>query len=300
MSDSVDVVVTTRNRPQLLREALAAIRAQDHPGVVHTHVVFDGCAPDWSLADPDDGHRPVHVLTNARAPGLAGGRNTGIEAGSAPYVAFCDDDDLWLPDKLRRQLEPLRAGEVDTVVSGIVVQYADHATTRVPRAEDLRLANLARRRVMEAHPSTVVVRRSALAQIGLVDEEIPGSYGEDFDWILRAAAHGPIGVVPHPLTRVRWGTSQFSQNWDVIVRAIDYGLAKHAVFRQDPAALGRLLGRRAFAEAALRRPGALRGAGRALRVRLTEPRGYLAAAVALRLVSAERLMDLAHRRGHGI
>lgn len=300
MFEPIDVVITTRNRPQLLREALAAVRTQDHPGVVTTHVVFDGCDPDPSVAAAEDPFRPVHVLRNARTPGLAGGRNTGIGAGSAPYVAFCDDDDLWLPQKLSRQLQPLREERCDTVVSGIIVQYANHVTERVPRAEDLALANLARRRVMEAHPSTVVVRRSALTAIGLVDEEIPGSYGEDFDWILRAAAHGSIGVVAEPLVRVRWGMSQFSQDWEVIVRAIDYGLAKHPVFRQDPAALGRLLGRRAFAEAALRRPGALRGAGRALRTRVTEPRGYLAAAVALRLVSAERLMHLAHRRGHGI
>jgi len=299
MSEPVDVVVSTRNRPRLLREALAAVRAQDHPGVVSTYVVFDGCARDPSLAD-DDPLRPVVVLTNARTPGLAGGRNTGILAGTAPYVAFCDDDDLWSPDKLSRQLPALAAGTHDTVVSGIVVQYADREVVRVPRPEDLTLAALVRRRVMEAHPSTVVVRRDALARIGLVDEEIPGSYGEDFDWILRAAAHGPLAAVAAPLVRVRWGTSQFSQDWDLIVRAIDYGLVKHQAFHEDPAALGRLLGRRAFAQAALHRRGALRSAAQALRTRPAEPRGYLAAAVALRLVSAERLMHLAHRRGHGI
>ncbi|WP_235737790.1 hypothetical protein [Nocardioides alcanivorans] len=94
--------------------------------------------------------------------------------------------------------------------------------------------------------------------------------------------------------------SQFSQDWDLIVRAIDYGLDKHQVFREDPAAHARLLGRRAFALAALHRRGALRSAGHAMRTRPAEPRSYLAAAVALRLVSAERLMHLAHRRGHGI
>ncbi|WP_235737789.1 glycosyltransferase family 2 protein [Nocardioides alcanivorans] len=150
MPEPVDVVVTTRNRPELLREALAAIRAQDHAGVVTTHVVFDGCAADHSVADSDP-MRPVRVLTNLRTPGLAGGRNTGIEAGSAPYVAFCDDDDLWRPDKLSRQVPELVRGH-DTVVSGITVVYADHEVVRIPRSEDLELATLVRRRVMEAHP----------------------------------------------------------------------------------------------------------------------------------------------------
>ncbi len=295
----VDVVVCTRNRPALLREALAAIRAQDYPGRVTTYVVFDGGDPEHAL-ERTETHRAVRVLGNSRSPGLAGGRNTGILAGAAPLVAFCDDDDLWLPRKLSAQTASLARDATDTAVSGIVVRYADRRVIRVPQSRDLELRTLVRRRVMEAHPSTVLVRRTALAGIGLVDEEIPGSYGEDFDWIIRAAQHGPITVVPEPLVEVRWGMSQFSQDWAVIAAAIDYGLAKHAVFHEDPAALARLLGRKAFAEAALRRPGALRSAGRALRTRAAEPRAYLAAAVALRLISARRLMDLAHRRGHGI
>ena len=40
---------------------------------------------------------------------------------------------------------------------------------------------------MEAHASSVLVRRSALeGAIGLIDEQLPGSYGEDFDWLIRA------------------------------------------------------------------------------------------------------------------
>ncbi len=296
---SVDVVIATRNRPELLAQAVAAVRAQDHRGVITTHLVFDQSAPDAAWAS-DDPRRPVVVHSNQRTPGLAGARNTGILAGTAPWVSFCDDDDIWLASKLSHQVRVLAATGADTAVSGIIVEYADHSTTRVPRAKDLTLANLVRNRVMEAHPSTVTVRRTALSSIGLVDEEIPGSYGEDFDWIIRAVQHGPLAVAEEPLVRVRWGMSQFSQNWDVIVRAIDYGLAKHEVFHADRRALARLRGRRAFALAALRRPGALTAAAQTLLTTPAERRGYLAAAVALRLVSAERLMDLAHRRGHGI
>ena len=109
-------------------------------------------------------------------------------------------------------------------------------------------------------------------------------------------------MVSEPLVRVRWGGSQFSRQWQTIVDAIDYGLAKHAVFHRDPRALGRLYGRRAFALAAMgkraeaRRAARAHGAGSLPASR----RAYLAAAVAFRLVSAERLLHLAHRRGHGI
>ena len=57
-----------------------------------------------------------------------------------------------------------------------------------PTADRLNFEDLLKSRVFAAHPSTVLVRRKAmLERIGLVDEEIPGSYGEDYEWLLRAA-----------------------------------------------------------------------------------------------------------------
>jgi len=107
--------------------------------------------------------------------------------------------------------------------------------------------------------------------------------------------------VAEPLVKVLWGQSMFSQKWQTIIDAIDYNLAKHPAFRDDPRALGRLYGRQAFAMAALgqTRP-ALGKAWRTVRLNPRERRAYIAGAVALHLVSAERLMKIAHSRGHGI
>ncbi|MET0997451.1 MAG: glycosyltransferase family A protein [Marmoricola sp.] len=297
----VDVVVATRNRPELLRLALDAIWDQTYAGEIVCHVVFDQCEPDEGVARTGPA-RTIRTMGNDRSPGLAGGRNTGILAGTGELVAFCDDDDEWLPTKVEKQVAALQESAALTCVTGIIVLYAEHSVPRVPRAEDMTLKQLVRNRVMEAHPSTVMVRREALlGPIGLVDEELPGSYGEDFDWIIRSAQAGGFAVVAEPLVKVRWGQSMFSQRWQTIVDSIDYSLAKHSVFHEDPQALGRLYGRRAFALAALgqTRP-ALRQVFRTVRVNPRERRAYLAGAVALHLVSAERLMRVAHSRGHGI
>ncbi|QSR26769.1 glycosyl transferase [Nocardioides aromaticivorans] len=296
----VDVVIATHDRPQLVREAIAAVLDQTYEGRIRCLVVFDGSTPDESLEVRGD-LRSVEVLANQRRRGLAGARNTGILAGAGELVAFCDDDDLWLPDKLERQVALLVTGGPPTCVSGVEIAYQDSRHVRVPAPEALELRNLVRNRVMEAHPSSVVVRRTALSSsIGLVDEDIPGSYGEDFDWMIRAALAGGFHLVTAPLVRVRWGGSQFSRNWATIAAAIDYGLAKHQVFHEDPRALARLLGRKAFALAALHDRRALPCAVRSARASAREPRAYLAALVALRLVSAERLLAAAHRRGRGI
>lgn len=292
----VSVIVATRDRPRLLARAIEAIRAQDYPGPVECVVVFDQTAPDPDLSD-------VVVTANDRTPGLAGARNTGALAATGELLAFCDDDDRWLPHKLSRQVERLRETGADVAVSGIHVEHGERRITRVPRQEDLTLAELLRRRVMEAHPSTVVVRREAFFdRIGLVDEEIPGSYGEDYDWILRAAAAGPIAVVPEPLVTVLWGrTSHFNRDWRTMAAALRYLLDKHPGFADDPSGLARVHGQLAFAHAALgERRDARSWAASALRLSWRERRAYLALLVTVRLLTADRVLRLAHASGRGI
>src|ERR1700735_864324 len=99
---SVGVVIPTHDRPDQVRAALAAVREQDYPGKVCAVVVFDRTEPDATLAGGD-----VAVLANERSPGLAGARNTGILALDTDLVAFCDDDDRWLPGKLTAQVRAL-------------------------------------------------------------------------------------------------------------------------------------------------------------------------------------------------
>jgi glycosyltransferase involved in cell wall biosynthesis len=299
----VTVIVATRDREELLRRTLAAIDAQDYAGVVETVVVYDSSAPDPALA-VDGGPRPVRVVTNTRTPGLAGARNSGILASSSPFIAFCDDDDTWLPDKLSRQVPRMLARDALTGVSGIIVCFGEREIVRVPRACDVTLAGLSRRRVTEAHPSTVVVRREALlGPVGLVDEEIPGSYGEDYDWLLRAVAAGGVDVLEEPTARVLWSRthSYFSRRWALIIAAIDYLLAKHPVLATNRRGLAGHYARKAFGYAALgQRRQALAWAVRAVRLSPRELRAYLAVLVATGLVGAERLQQLAHTRGKGI
>ena len=75
----------------------------DVPGEIDVVVVFDRVKPDMSLVQ--SGPRPVRVLANTRTPGLAGARNTGIVAATGELIAFCDDDDYWLPTKIASQVE---------------------------------------------------------------------------------------------------------------------------------------------------------------------------------------------------
>ncbi len=297
---SVTAVVATRDRPELLARAVRQIVGQSYPGDIECVVVFDQSSPAAPPADLPPGRR-LRVLANSRTPGLAGARNSGISASDGELIALCDDDDEWHPDKLRLQVELLESAGANLVACGVRIDHGTRLIERVP-PPSVALADLVRSRVSALHPSTFVIRRSALAEMGLVDEQIPGSYGEDYDWLLRAARLGPVVAVRQPLTEVYWHRqSFFAERWQTIADALTYLLGKHPELSGDPRGLARIQGQIAFAHAAMAaRQAAIRTGWRALRNNPLERRAYLALAVASGLIPAGSIVHWANRRGRGI
>ncbi|WBB69686.1 glycosyltransferase [Micromonospora sp. WMMD812] len=301
---TVGVVVPTRDRPELLRAAVRAILDQDHPGAIEVVAVYDQSEPDRSLADLSRPGRRVRVIRNDRTPGLAGARNAGTLAVDGELVAFCDDDDEWLPGKLAAQVAALAAAPGAQFVScGIRVSYDGRPVDRVLHLDRVTLADLLRDRMTELHPSTFLIRAAALRDgFGLVDEEIPGSYAEDYEFLLRAARSAPLVNLRTPYVLVRWHKrSYFAQRWDTISAALQWLLDRYPEFATEPAGEARVTGQIAFARAASGdRRDALRWARRTLRHNLREPRAYLALAVAGRVVRPDAVLRALHRRGRGI
>jgi len=305
MSDrrpSVSVVIATRERPVLLRRAVQRIMEQRYEGELECILVFDQSEPVRPEVDVPEGWS-LRMIRNDRSPGLAGARNSGVLASTGEFVAFCDDDDEWLQTKLERQVAAMLARpSAEVATSGIYVCYEDKHVPRVFPADRITLTDLLRSRVMEAHPSTVVVTRAAFDRIGFVDEYIPGSYAEDYEWLLRAARATEILAVREPLVNVHWHqSSYFSDRWKMIVDALTYLLEKVPEFNQEPAGLARITGQIALAHAASgERSLARQWAGRTVRLNWRERRAYVALAISARLVRVETVQRLAHATGKGL
>ncbi len=299
---SIAVVIATRDRPELLRRAIDAAVDQDFPGQVDVLVVFDQTTPDTSL-DRQTSNRSVRVMANT-STGLPAGRNTGIgQVNGSTYIAFCDDDDMWLPGKLTAQVSYLEA-HPDAVftTTGIIIDFEGQETPRPSPVDDLTVEALVHDRLTEAHPSGFLFRASLIDTIGLVDEQIPGGYSEDYDFLLRAAKAGRIHCIKQPFVSVRWGrTSYFTTRWRMIVDAQRYMMAKHPEFGQHRRAEARMRGQIAFALAALgERRQAFREIAGVIRRWPLEKRWPVATVVALKLVSADRALEWAHKTGRGI
>jgi glycosyltransferase involved in cell wall biosynthesis len=92
----VSVVVRTKDRPRLLGEALASLRAQTFQDF-EVIVVNDGGVPPAGL---DPAGAGLRVVTTEPPHGRSRALDTGLRAARGRFVAYLDDDDLFLPHHL--------------------------------------------------------------------------------------------------------------------------------------------------------------------------------------------------------
>ena len=298
----ISVVVATRDRPGLLERAVRAILEQDYPGAVECIVVYDHVEPR-PLDVPVGPGRRLTLIGNTHRQGLPGGRNSGVAAADGELLAFCDDDDIWLPGKLSRQVELLTAApHLGAVSCGLLLRGPGIEKERRLDRDVVTFDELLADRVMEVHSSTMLVRRSTWDAVGPVDEDIPGGYSEDYEWLLRVAAYTPIGICPEALVVVDWhGGSFYFGRWATIVDAQRYLLAKHPELATSRTGLARIRGQIAFALASGRRRGeAVRELAAVVRLNPREKRVLVTVPVIMGLVTGERVLRMAQKRGRGV
>ncbi len=301
----VSVVIPTHGRPELLRETLATIIAQDYPGEMDILVVHDGEPEDPTLVELSSPNRAVRTTVNVRARGLCGARNTGVLASHGTLVASCDDDDLWDPTKVRKQVRRLQSDPSLLVVgTGIrLLMGGDRGTVEWPATSSIiSHERLLQNRVKELHSSNLMMWRTSFDSAGFYDEELPHGYGEDYDWLLRASRVGRVGVVEETLADIRKDIpSWFRDRWINTATALEYLLDKHPDLGHHRRGHARVLGQIAYARAAAgQRRTAARVAGRALSRHPAVPHAWLALAIAGPGADHQRLLTMARRFGRGL
>jgi glycosyltransferase involved in cell wall biosynthesis len=198
----VSVVVPSHNRARLLRRTLRSILAQ-HLSDIEVVVVDDGSTDDTSsvagAADPR-----VVVVRNAKPAGVSAARNRGIAAARGDWIAFCDDDDLWSPDKLARQLMAADQVGANWAYAGDVnVDERLRVLSGGPPPDpEAVVALLPRWNPLASGGSNVMVRSDVLAAVGGFDPALRRT--EDWDLWIRIARRGPPACVREPLVAYRF------------------------------------------------------------------------------------------------
>jgi glycosyltransferase involved in cell wall biosynthesis len=297
---SVTAAIPTKSRPKQLTEAIQSILDQDYPGELRVIVVSDRADDDPPIPSFTDPR--ISVISNTRSPGLCGGRNSGTLDSTSDLIAFCDDDDVWLPGKLRRQVDELRRVPSSIMcTSAVEVEYEGQRTVRLAGRAVITHEMLSRTRMSMLHSSSVVAWRERLIdEVGLQDETIPGSSVEDWDLQLRVTDKAPFVHVDEPLVRVSWGATSAGRIYARRIADLTWMLDHHPDITANRHGAARSYSQLAFSHAALRqRRVAITWAMRSLRQRVGEPRWLLALAVVAG-VPADRIISTLNRRGRGI
>jgi len=183
----------------------------------------------------------IKYLRHARNQGAAAARNTGISNSQGRYIAFLDDDDEWLPDKLRLQFARLEASSmnVGAVYTGWLVVHGLTGNVLSQQRPSLKgyVFDSMFVRGFIAPTSTFLCRRSCFEKVGLLEESL--QYCEDHDMWLRIAKEFMIDYIDEPLVRYTgpdFDRPSLSTNYDGVIRGKEAYLKKYAgVFVRHPA-----------------------------------------------------------------
>jgi glycosyltransferase involved in cell wall biosynthesis len=194
----VSVILPTRDRLELLRRAVASVRAQTEPRF-ELIVVDDACSDDTpaflqqlAVADPR-----IRMVRNTVPSGGGGARNAGIRLSRAQWVAFIDDDDEWLPHKLERQLQTLQSNRAAVACSCGYLVRSTSGTSKVMAVR----ANTTVQELLTNNwlggASTCVCSSEALRDIGGFDPGLRA--GQDLDLWVRLRQRAEVAVCAETL-----------------------------------------------------------------------------------------------------
>ena len=226
---NVDIIITTYKRYDLLQETLASVAKQSYP--------------HWKCWIAEDGESKEtyeavkHFLQDKRfvyLPGIHAGfpavpRNRGIRQGCADYCASLDDDDIWLPEKLGKQISFMESNPKCVLVGCNAFYWeGSEGWEKSPLYfKENKLGKISYNQLLDQNcfiHSSVMFRRSAVEKSGLYSESLFPPIGEDYELWLRMGALGEIWNLTEPLIVYRKTPMTYYSKQD---RHDDYKLKAH-------------------------------------------------------------------------
>ena len=198
----VSVIIPTYNRGWILKEAVDSVLAQDFKD--YELIVVDDGSTDNTREIIDRYGRDLRVLEQSNQ-GVSAARNRGVAASAGKFVAFLDSDDLWLPQKLSRQLEFFDATS-DARINQTEETWIRNGVRVNPKNRHQKFSGMIFEQSLAlclVSPSAVMIEKTLFDIVGGFDESLPAC--EDYDLWLRISCRFPIYLLDTPLIIKRGG-----------------------------------------------------------------------------------------------
>jgi glycosyltransferase involved in cell wall biosynthesis len=214
---TVSVIVPTHNRPEFLSEALASVRTQTFTDY-ETIVISNGETDDMRALSRACAVRFGCTFFALPDGNVSAARNFGIKQAKGEWIAFLDDDDIWLPAKLERQLAAAHSTKADMITAS-AIEFRPNGSENVaqmPLGQGWTYVQAICHERWSSIPSAVIVRKSALLDVGGFDPSLRCE--EDSDLWRRLSWRHTIHQVDEPLLRYRMGHGHLSGNRWLVIR----------------------------------------------------------------------------------
>ncbi|HWP93500.1 MAG TPA: glycosyltransferase [Thermodesulfobacteriota bacterium] len=226
----VSVVIPTYNRAELLGSAINSVLSQTFQDF--EIVVVDDASRD-NTAEVIRGFNDKRIkhVRHETNKGEAGARNTGVINSDGSYVAFLDDDDEWLPEKLERQIEIFErdSDRIGGVYTGFL--KVDRATGQVVKEVIPTKRGNIFNELLQFNwiriPSVLMVKKECFDRTGLFDASIP--FGLDYDMWIRISKEFQFEYVDRPLVKYySHADSRLSTNYKLVISGKEAMLKKYS------------------------------------------------------------------------
>ncbi len=173
----ISVIIPTFNRADYIAEAVNSVFSQTYKSF--ELIIIDDGSTDHTrrLLQTIDGVFHYFWQDNR---GIAAARNVGVDHATGNFLAFLDDDDIWLEDKLKIQMEIFNQSTETDVVYG---QFQQFISPELNQEEKKRLRHLDGKVLPAPLPGSMLIRRDAFHQVGRFDESL--NIGVEMDWYAR-------------------------------------------------------------------------------------------------------------------
>ena len=188
----VSVVIPTYDRPEYLERAVRSVAEQTYSSI--ELVVVDDSSPipaaETLNGIDTDGISEVDCIRHDENRGANAARNSGIRHATGEFVAFLDDDDRWLPEKVSRQVRRFESGSSDLGVVTVDSRIVDGDGKQLGLARSSVQGDAVKTLLyggIVGSFSRVMVRSNTISRAGVLDEALPS--WQDREWYLRLAQH---------------------------------------------------------------------------------------------------------------
>ncbi|MFM9437534.1 glycosyltransferase involved in cell wall biosynthesis [Janthinobacterium sp. CG_23.3] len=203
---SISVIIPTHNRRDMLGRSIGSVLAQTRLPLEIIVVNDNGVAVDDIIA-AHNASGIVRGVTHATNQGASAARNTGLRMARGAYIAYLDDDDVYLPTHLESTVGALQASDClfgYALAEYVIDDMRNGELVNVGRVQPYSNVAYSRERLMISNfipTPTWVFARALLEQVGYFDEYFAAC--EDWEWLIRAAAATDFLAVPALTVEVR-------------------------------------------------------------------------------------------------